>query len=159
MNSIFSKDRWNEILEALNANRLRTILTAFGVFWGILILVLLLAMTNGLRTGVTKQNENRATNTMFMWAQSTSMAYKGLNKGRRYRFKLRDAEALKEKVPNLKIISPRQQLGGYRGSNNVTRKQLREHFKFMGIIQNLSINNIWIFFKVVGCPIQILIIK
>ena len=132
MNNIFSKDRWNEILEALNANRLRTILTAFGVFWGILILVLLLAMTNGLRTGVTKQYENRATNTMFMWSQSTSMAYKGLNKGRRYRFKLRDAEALREKVPGLKIISPRQQLGGYRGSNNVTRKQFTGAFQIYG---------------------------
>ncbi len=48
---MFNRDRWNEILEALNANRFRTFLTAFGVFWGIFILVLLLALTNGLKNG------------------------------------------------------------------------------------------------------------
>lgn len=77
---MFSRDRWNEILEALNANKLRTFLTAFGVFWGIFILVALLALTNGLRTGVTTGFANGATNSMFMWGQSTSMAYKGLIK-------------------------------------------------------------------------------
>ena len=44
---MFNKDRWSEIIEALNANKIRTFLTAFGVFWGITILVLLLALTNG----------------------------------------------------------------------------------------------------------------
>ena len=49
---MLNKDRWNEILEALNANRFRTLMTAFGVFWGIMILVLLLALTNGLKNGI-----------------------------------------------------------------------------------------------------------
>ncbi|GAK92186.1 ABC transporter permease protein [Nonlabens ulvanivorans] len=47
---------------------------------GIFILVALLALTNGLRTGVTTGFANGATNSMFMWGQSTSMAYKGLIK-------------------------------------------------------------------------------
>ena len=46
---MLQKERWDEILEALNANRFRTIMTAFGVFWGIFILVILLALTNGLQ--------------------------------------------------------------------------------------------------------------
>ena len=66
---MFNKDRWSEIIEALNANKVRTFLTAFGVFWGITILVLLLALTNGLRTGVTADFGNFATNSMFMWGQ------------------------------------------------------------------------------------------
>ena len=49
MNSFAKNERINEILEVLNTNKLRTFLTAFGVFWGIAILVLLLAMTNGLK--------------------------------------------------------------------------------------------------------------
>ena len=78
---MFNKDRWNEILEALNANRIRTLITAFGVFWGIMILVLLLALTNGLKNGVTSDFNDFATNSIFMWSQGTSMPYKGLPKG------------------------------------------------------------------------------
>lgn len=129
---MFNRDRWAEILEALNANRFRTLLTAFGVFWGILILVLLLALTNGLRNGVSAEFSNRATNSMFMWGQSTSMAYKGMNKGRRVQFKLADVEALRNGVPELKYISPRLQLGGYRGSNNVTRNEKTGAFQIYG---------------------------
>ena len=80
MNNIFSKDRWSEILEALNANKLRTFLTAFGVSWGIFIFVALLALTNGLKNGVTADFGNFATNSMFMWTQGTSKPYKGLPK-------------------------------------------------------------------------------
>lgn len=118
---MFSRERWNEILEALNSNRFRTILTAFGVFWGITILVLLLALTNGLKNGVTADFGDFATNSMFMWSQSTSIPYKGLPKGRRFSYKLSDVEAIKNEIPSLKYVSPRNQLGGYRGGNNVTR--------------------------------------
>ncbi|WP_299776966.1 ABC transporter permease [uncultured Formosa sp.] len=117
---MFSKDRWDEILEALSANKFRTLLTAFGVFWGITILVLLLALTNGLKNGVTADFGNFATNSMFMWTQQTSISYKGLPKGRFFNYKLGDVEALKQ-IPELKYVSPRLQLGGYNGENNVTR--------------------------------------
>lgn len=129
---MFSRDRWNEILEALNANRLRTLLTAFGVFWGIFILVALLALTNGLKNGATANFGNRATNTMFMWGQSTSMAYKGMNKNRRVQFKLADVAVLKEKIPDLQYVSPRLQLGGYRGANNVSRNEKTGAFQVNG---------------------------
>jgi putative ABC transport system permease protein len=129
---MFSKDRWNEILEALNANRFRTLLTAFGVFWGILILVLLLALTNGLKNGVSADFGDFATNSMFMWSQGTSMSYKGLPKGRYFNFKLEDVEVLREKYPQLKYISPRNQLGGYNGANNVTYKEKTGAFSVYG---------------------------
>ena len=129
---MFTRDRWSEILEALNANRGRTFLTAFGVFWGILILVLLLALTNGLRTGVTLDFSNGATNTMFMWGQATSMPYNGLNKGREVQFKLSDVEAIKQQIPDLKYVSPRLQLGGFRGANNVSRNEKTGAFQIYG---------------------------
>ncbi|WP_396597373.1 ABC transporter permease [Dokdonia sp. R86516] len=129
---MFSKDRWNEILEALNANKFRTLLTAFGVFWGILILVLLLALTNGLKNGVSADFGDFATNSMFMWSQGTSISYKGLPKGRRFSFKLEDVEVLREKYPELKYISPRNQLGGFNGANNVTRNEKTGAFSIYG---------------------------
>ncbi|MGA9325660.1 MAG: ABC transporter permease [Salegentibacter sp.] len=118
---MFSRDKWNEIIEALSANWFRTILTAFGVLWGIFILVILLAAGKGLENGVKQGFGDLATNSMFMWTQTASKPYKGLPKGRRYDFKLSDVEAIKENVPNLRFVSPRNQLGGFRGSNNVVR--------------------------------------
>ncbi|QKX05169.1 ABC transporter permease [Aquimarina sp. TRL1] len=118
---MFNRDRWNEILEALTANWFRTILTAFGVFWGIFILVILLAAGKGLENGVKQGFGDIATNTMFMWTQVVSKPYKGLPKGRRYNFKIGDVVSIKDQVPGLLYVSPRNQLGGFGGTNNVVR--------------------------------------
>ena len=118
---MFNKDRWKEILEVLTTNWFRTVLTAFGVFWGILILIILLAAGKGLENGVKSDFGDSATNTMFVWSRNTTKAYKGLPKGRRFRFKLKDVAAIKESFPDLKFVSPRNQLGGFGGANNVVR--------------------------------------
>ncbi len=118
---MFSKDTWSEILEALTANWFRTLLTSFGVLWGIFILVILLAAGKGLENGVKQGFGGMATNSMFMWTQTASKPYKGLPKGRRYNFKTGDVEAIKQNVPNLRFVSPRNQLGGFGGANNVVR--------------------------------------
>jgi len=118
---MFDRDKWDEILEALTANTFRTILTAFGVFWGIFILVILLAAGNGLENGVKKGFSGMATNTLFIWTQATSKPYKGLPKTRPFNFKNEDVQALKEKFPDLLYVSPRNQLGGYRAASNVLR--------------------------------------
>ncbi|MCZ6595326.1 MAG: ABC transporter permease [Bacteroidetes bacterium] len=118
---MFSRDRWSEILEALSSNWFRTVLTAFGVIWGIFILVILLAASKGLENGVKADFGNIATNTMFMWTQSISKPYKGLPKGRRFRYRIGDVQAIKDNVPNMRFVSPRNRLGGFGGSNNVVR--------------------------------------
>ncbi len=118
---MFSRDNWDEILEALSANWFRTVLTAFGVLWGIFILVILLAAGKGLENGVKQGFGGMATNSMFMWSQTTSKPYKGLPQGRRFSFKTGDVEAIREQVPHLRFISPRNQLGGFGGANNVVR--------------------------------------
>ncbi|MAG87781.1 MAG: multidrug ABC transporter ATP-binding protein, partial [Flavobacteriaceae bacterium] len=118
---MFSRDRWDEIIEALTANWFRTLLTAFGVLWGIFILVILLAAGKGLENGVKQGFSGMATNSMFMWSQTVSKPYKGLPKGRNYNFKLGDVQAIKQTVTGLEIVSPRNQLGGFGGANNVVR--------------------------------------
>jgi putative ABC transport system permease protein len=118
---MFDREKWNEILEALTANTFRTLLTAFGVFWGIFILVILLAASNGLENGVKKGFDGIATNTMFMWTQGTSKAYKGLPKTRQFNFKNNDVDALKQQFPDLLYVSPRNQLGDFNGVSNVIR--------------------------------------
>ena len=118
---MFNRDRWKEILEVLTTNWFRTVLTAFGVFWGILILIILLSAGKGLENGIRADFGDIATNTMFMWTRSTTKAHMGMPIGRNFRFKTEDVKTLREKFPQLRFISPRNQLGGFRGSNNVVR--------------------------------------
>lgn len=107
-------------------------MTAFGVFWGIFILVILLAAGKGLENGVKKGFDGIATNTMFMWSQTTSKAYKGLPKTRRYDFRNSDVAALKAALPDLLYVSPRNQLGDFNGTNNVVRGTKTSSFTIYG---------------------------
>lgn len=123
MNSgLLNRDLWKEILESLRSNGFRTLITAFGVFWGIFILVLLLAASKGLENGVKRTFNGVATNTVFMWAQGISKSYKGLPKGRTYKFDITDADAIRQNIKGLKTVSPRNRLGGHGASNSVQYK-------------------------------------
>ncbi|MEO1010109.1 MAG: ABC transporter permease [Bacteroidota bacterium] len=118
---MFNKDRWDEILQVLTTNWFRTVLTAFGVFWGIFILIILLAAGKGLENGIRADFGDIATNTMFTWTQSITKAYKGLPKDRNFNFKTEDVDALWQNIPGLRFVSPRNQSGGFRGASNVVR--------------------------------------
>lgn len=117
---MFDLDRWNEIYQALTKNKLRTILTAFGVFWGILMLIILLGAGKGLENGIISSFTGFATNSLYLWGQSTSKAYAGFNSGRNIELHNNDVEALRQ-LESLEVVAPRLQLGGYRGGHNVMR--------------------------------------
>ena len=50
---ILDVDHAREIWNALRGNKLRTLLTAFGVFWGIFLLMVMMGSVNGLETSGT----------------------------------------------------------------------------------------------------------
>lgn len=115
------RDQWQEIVVVLGRNKLRTFLTAFGVFWGIFMLVIMMGSGKGLQNGASAGFGGTATNSIFIWTQQTSMPYKGFKRGRNFNFKNDDVPALRAAVPDIDILAPRCQAGGHRGSANVTR--------------------------------------
>ena len=129
---MFDLDHWREIQNALTANKLRTGLTAFGVFWGILMLMLMLGSGNGLRNGVERGFADNATNSVWIWSQSTSKPYRGMPIGRRLEMTNADTAAIRQRVPEVDVLAPRTQLGGWRGGNNVTRGDEAGAFSVMG---------------------------
>lgn len=116
---MFDRDRWQEIYSTLSKNKMRTFLTAFGVFWGIFMLIIMLGSGNGLKNGVNEGFKDFATNSFFTWTQRTSMPYKGFKQGRNFNYKNEDIAAIRENVPEAAIVAPRNQLGDYGGNNNV----------------------------------------
>jgi putative ABC transport system permease protein len=104
---MFDRDRWQEIFSSLKKNRLRTGLTAFGVIWGILLLIILVGIGKGLRNGLYYGFEEFALNSLFVWTQETTEPYNGFPRGRYWSFTNDDTQALIDNVKEIEIISPR----------------------------------------------------
>lgn len=99
-------DTYKEILDTLTRNKGRTVLTGFGVFWGIFMLVALMGSGNGLQDKLASNFEGFATNSAMVWAQNTTKPYHGYRKGRSWNMTTRDVERLKENVSELNIVTP-----------------------------------------------------
>lgn len=132
MHLLFDLDHWQEIRVALLRNRTRTALTAFGVFWGIFLLMVMLGSGSGLRKGVLKGFADGATNSFFVWTQRTQKPYAGMPAGRGIRMTNADVAAIREKVPEAEVVAPRNQLRGFGGGNNVSRGRKTGAFSVMG---------------------------
>lgn len=103
---MFDFDGIHEIWQTIARNKTRSLLTAFGVFWGIFLLVVLSSTGNGFENGLMKQVEGVTPNTVFFFTSTTSEPYKGYQKGRSWSMQLSDLEALREAFPCIKAISP-----------------------------------------------------
>ena len=112
---IFDRDTWQEIFGSIQKNKVRTIITIIGVLWGIFIYIALSGSANGLDNGFEREFENIAMNSMFVWAQRTSMPYDGFKTGRNPQLKLQDAQILKNNVPEIQFIAPRNTRGAFGG--------------------------------------------
>ncbi|MGB5498152.1 MAG: ABC transporter permease [Maribacter sp.] len=111
MNFIFDKNTWQEIFGSIGKNKTRTIITVIGVLWGIFIYIALSGAAKGLDNGFEKQFETVAMNSMFVWAQSTSMPYDGYKTGRQLQLKLADVTILQNRIPEIQNIAPRNVRG------------------------------------------------
>lgn len=132
MKHLLDLDHWQEIRVALLRNRARTALTAFGVFWGIFLLMVMLGSGSGLRNGVLQGFADGATNSFFLWTQRTQKPFAGMPAGRGIRLTNADVEAIREKVPEAEVVAPRNQLRGFGGDNNVSRGRKTGAFSVMG---------------------------
>ena len=116
---MFDFDGFNEIWQTITRNKTRSLLTAFGVFWGIFLLVVLSSTGNGFENGLMKQVEGVTPNTGFFFVNQTSEPYKGYQKGRAWTMQLADMEAIKEAFPCVKAISPEASLWSSEDKNVV----------------------------------------
>jgi putative ABC transport system permease protein len=128
---MFDLDKWKEIWATLRSNPLRTFLTAFGVFWGILMLMAMLGFGSSIQTGSQKQMKGMATNLLFVWGQMTTEAYDGLPPGRRVKYTIDDIEILR-RLPGIEVLAPRLQLGGWMNSFTVQHDSKGSTFTVMG---------------------------
>jgi putative ABC transport system permease protein len=109
MKFIFDPDTWQEIYGSIRKNKMRASITIIGVMWGIFLLIVLLGAARGMENNFNKLFGNFATNSVFVWAQSTSMPFKGFQQGKSIRLKLTDSDHIMSEIQGLEFVVPRHQ--------------------------------------------------
>ncbi len=106
MKNLFDLDRFKEILDTLSRNRSRTLLTGFGIFWGVFMLLAMSGGGKGLKQVLTDTFAGFAQNSIIVGPDRTTKAWKGFSKGREWAFHNDDAAYLKNMVPELEVVTP-----------------------------------------------------
>lgn len=99
-------DKFREIADSLVRNKSRSLLTGFGIFWGLFMLLFLVGGGAGLKEMLMKNFEGFATNSIFLISDQTSKPYRGFKEGRYWNLELSDIERLKNMMPELETVSP-----------------------------------------------------
>lgn len=128
---LFDKDRWIEIWVTITRNKVRSLLTCFGVFWGILMLIILLGSGTGLKNAVLGETEGFTTNSFFFFSDRTSLPYKGFNKGREWDLRNRDVTNIRREVEGIDQVAP--MIFGASGDKNVVFGQKSGTYHVKGI--------------------------
>lgn len=102
----FDLDTWQEILVTITRNKTRSLLTAFGIFWGIFMLVALMGGAQGLQDILSRQFQGFATNSGFLGSNQTSKAYKGFQQGRFWDLENLDVDRIRKNVDEVDIVTP-----------------------------------------------------
>jgi putative ABC transport system permease protein len=103
---MFDLDSWQEIWVTITRNKRRSLLTAFGIFWGIFMLVVMLGAGNGLSEGVASDIQGFSENSALFFTNRTSEPYKGFRKGRYWNMQEEDLDILEAQIKDIKYTVP-----------------------------------------------------
>lgn len=128
---MFDLDLWSEIVSALKKNRMRSFMTAFGVFWGIFMLIIMSGAGKALENGVLDGVRAFATNSAFFWTERTSVPFAGFQRGRRWHYDTNDIDYIRDNVKEVEYLSPRL-FGNQQTGNNTIRGERTGAFNVYG---------------------------
>ncbi len=97
---MFDLDLWREIFQSINMNRTRSLLSGFTVAFAILLFTILFGIANGLQNTFAEAFVDDASNSIFINSGKTTKAHKGLQAGRRIKFKNEDFDYVKDEFGN-----------------------------------------------------------
>jgi len=109
---MFELDNWQEIIDTIRKNKLRTFLTAFSVAWGIFLLVILIGAGTGLKNGAEYQFRDDAINSIWINPGKTSLPYQGMNPGRVIQLRNNDLESIQQQIKQVEYSTARYYLSG-----------------------------------------------
>lgn len=104
------RDLLRDTLATLWARKRRTLLTMFGIAWGIVSITVMVAAGEGLGKGIQQNQETFGKDVMIVFAGRTSMQVGGIPAGRALRWSEDDYRQVAKESPACKYVMP--ELGG-----------------------------------------------
>lgn len=106
------RELWDEIWQTIRRNKWRSLMTAFGVFWGLLMLILLVGLGRGVFNGIMTSLKSVPSNSMFFGGSTTSIPYKGFGRDRYVPLENEDVDLLRASLgEKLRYVTPLNQTG------------------------------------------------
>ena len=105
-------DNIYEILRYLRQYKSRTFMTMFGIVWGTMTVILLLAFGVGVRKSLSKNMHGIGESIAIMWGGRTSIPFEGYGRDRYINFREEDVDLLRQEIPEFEAISPEKQRWG-----------------------------------------------
>lgn len=99
-------DILREIFHYLRQYKSRTFMTMFGIVWGTMTVILLLAFGTGVKRSMSKNMHGMGEKIAIVWPNKTSIPYAGYGRERPIRFREDDATLLKREIPEIGFLSP-----------------------------------------------------
>jgi putative ABC transport system permease protein len=121
------RDLIRDVFQTLWAHKLRTALTMFGIAWGVISIVLMVAAGEGLQQGQAKVAQNFGKDVMIIFAGRTSLQAGGARAGRRIEFQDTEIPELTKQSPDCQWILP-----------EISQDKIRIHSNYNASAQQLA---------------------
>jgi len=112
------RDLIADVFRTLWAHKLRTFLTMFGIAWGIVSIVLMVAAGEGLRKGQEIQSRNLGKDIMIIFHGRTSLQAGGTRAGKIVHWDDADVQAVQAEGPDCEYAIPELEQGDVRTHSN-----------------------------------------
>jgi len=109
-----------QMLHDVRHQKVRTLLTLFGITWGTVSVALLVSFGEGLQKRIVKNQRGLGENIVICWPGRTALPFQGLGKGRRIRVSEDDLEALRREIPEASFSAEYE-----RGKSAFRRERVR----------------------------------
>ncbi len=129
----------SEIFFYLRQYKSRTAMTMFGIIWGTMTVILLLAFGVGVRKQMSKNMHGIGEGIAIVWPGRTSIPFEGYGRDRRIRLTDEDIETLRREIKAIRRISPEYSYWGaaVRVEDRINRPNLTGVIPEYGPMRNI----------------------
>lgn len=93
-------------IRAIEANKMRSVLTSLGIIIGVAAVIILLSIGNGTQQSIQNEMRSMGTNLVMIRSGSSTSGGARMGRGSQPTLKNGDADAIQEKIPAIRLVAP-----------------------------------------------------